>query len=45
MLPSPAGMLVNLDPGAEANLTLLDLDLLLFAHRVLATGAVVWRNF
>lgn len=45
MLPRPAATTLNLDPGAKSDLTLGNLDAFLFAHRVLATGAVVGRNF
>lgn len=44
MLPGPAATLVNLDPGAESYFTLEDLDVLLFAHAVLAASAVVGRH-
>lgn len=44
MLPGPAATLVNLDPGAESYFALEDLDILLFAHAILATSTVVGRH-
>ena len=42
--PGPAAVLLNLNPGAEADLALQDLDALGFAYCVLATCTVVGRN-
>jgi hypothetical protein len=41
--PVPALELFGLDPGAEPDLTLGDLDLLVQAFFVFATSTVVWR--
>jgi hypothetical protein len=43
--PLPTTMLLNLDPGAEADLALHELQALLFTFSILASGAVVGRNF
>lgn len=45
VLPAPAAMLVELDPGAKTNLALGDLGLVLLAYGVLAAGPVVGRDF
>lgn len=45
MAPLPALVLLNRDKCAEANLTFSDLDGLLLALGILATGAVVRANF
>jgi hypothetical protein len=43
--PVPALELLGLDPGAEPDLTLGDLDLLVLAFFVFATSTVAWRYF
>lgn len=43
MAPVPALELIGLDPGAETDLTLGDLDFLVLAFFVFATRTVAWR--
>lgn len=41
MLPSPATMILNFNPGSETELALEDFDIFLLANTIFAFGAVV----
>lgn len=45
MLPPPATVLADLNPGTEAKLALLQLDSLILAALLLATRSRVGRDF
>lgn len=44
MAPVPAAVLLELNPGAEADLTLCDLCGVLLANGIFAASAIVRRN-
>lgn len=44
MPPFPTAMILDRDPGAQAQLALPDLDVAVLAHLVLAAGPLIGRH-